>query len=323
MIKWRSNVRVLALVLGITAPTLALTYPERNVTIVVPATSGGVTDFIGRLLAKHLSESLKKPVVVENRPGGGTLIGANAVAKAAPDGHTMMVMPLGTLFNSIISRTMPIDFNRDLTPVSVVADQSLVLVVNASLPVTNVKELIEYARSRPSELSFGNVGAGSLPDIAAQLLMNSAKIKMVGIPYGGNTPAMTDLLAGRIHLLFLPLGSALPHIAAGKVRAIGVSSPQRDPHAPDIPSLSEGLPGYSIVTWQALMITGGTPQTIIDLLNRQVQDIIATPDILTRFRQLHLTRRPPSNAKADKDFILAEFKKWQVILRNVGLVKDR
>jgi tripartite-type tricarboxylate transporter receptor subunit TctC len=296
-------------------------YPERNVTIVVPASPGGVTDSIARLLSQQLAEKYGKTVVVENRVGAGTLMGANMVAKASPDGHTMLVMPLGTLFNSIISKTMPLSFERDLVPVSVVADQSLVLVVNSNLPATNIKELIAYAKQKPDELSYGTVGPGSLPDIAVQLLMNITETKMVGIPYGGNTPAMTDLVSGRIQLLFLPLGSALPHIADGKVRAIGVSSPARDSAAPDIPSLSEGLPGYSLSTWQALMITAGTPGPIIEKLNADVHEVTAKADILAKFKRLHLTRRAPATPAGDKAFVLSEFEKWQAVLRQIGQAK--
>jgi tripartite-type tricarboxylate transporter receptor subunit TctC len=317
----RSLVTALALLSGCVVPAQAQSYPEKTVTIVVPATAGGVTDFIGRLVSQHLAKKYGKSVIVENRVGAGTLMGANVVAKASPDGHTLLVMPLGTLFNSIISQTIPVSFERDLVPVSVVADQSLVLVVNVDLPVKDVKELISYARKKPDELSYGTVGPGSLPDIAVQLLMSMTDTKMVGIPYGGNTPAMTDLLSGRIHLLFLPLGSALPHIESGKVRPIGVSTPARDIGAPDIPSISEGLPGYSFPTWQALMITGGTPNDIIEKLNKDVTEMTAQPDVLARFKQLHLTRRPPASAAEDKAFILSEVSKWGKVLRSIGLSK--
>jgi tripartite-type tricarboxylate transporter receptor subunit TctC len=317
----RPLVTALALLIGCVVPAQAQSYPEKTVTIVVPATAGGVTDFIGRLVSQHLAKKYGKSVIVENRVGAGTLMGANVVAKASPDGHTLLVMPLGTLFNSIISQTIPVSFERDLVPVSVVADQSLVLVVNVDLPVKDVKELISYAKKKPDELSYGTVGPGSLPDIAVQLLMSMTDTKMVGIPYGGNTPAMTDLLSGRIHLLFLPLGSALPHIESGKVRPIGVSTPARDIGAPDIPSISEGLPGYSFPTWQALMITGGTPNDIIEKLNKDVTEMTAQPEVLARFKQLHLTRRPPASAAEDKAFILSEVSKWGKVLRSIGLSK--
>ncbi|MEA2975143.1 MAG: hypothetical protein QOF19_663 [Alphaproteobacteria bacterium] len=317
----RTLVTALALLGGCIVPAQAQSYPEKTVTIVVPATAGGVTDFIGRLVSQHLAKKYGKSVIVENRVGAGTLMGANVVAKASPDGHTLLVMPLGTLFNSIISQTIPVSFERDLVPVSVVADQSLVLVVNVDLPVKDVKELISYAKKKPDELSYGTVGPGSLPDIAVQLLMSMTDTKMVGIPYGGNTPAMTDLLSGRIHLLFLPLGSALPHIESGKVRPIGVSTPARDIGAPDIPSISEGLPGYSFPTWQALMITGGTPNDIIEKLNKDVTEMTAQPEVLARFKQLHLTRRPPASAAEDKAFILSEVSKWGKVLRSIGLSK--
>ena len=241
----RSFCLALAAVAWMTAPLRAQSYPERTVTIVVPASPGGVTDFLARLLAQKLTDSLGKNVIVDNRVGGGTLIGANVVAKASPDGHTLMVMPIGTLFNSIISKTIPIDFEHGaLVPVSVVGDDPLVLVVNSHLPVKNIGELIAYAKMKPGALSFGTVGPGSFSDVAVELLMKMTDTKMVGVPYGGSTPALMDLLSDRIDLLFLPLGSGLSYITAGKVQPIGVSSLDREPDVPDIPSISEGVPGY-------------------------------------------------------------------------------
>jgi tripartite-type tricarboxylate transporter receptor subunit TctC len=298
----------------------AVSFPERAMTIVVPASPGGVTDDVARLLAKHLTELLGENVIVENRIGGGTLIGANYVAKAAPDGRTLMVMPIGTLFNSIISKTIPIDFEHGaLVPVSVVVDDPLVLVVNPHLPINNVSELIAYAKEKPGALSFGTVGPGSLPDVAVKLLMKMTGTKMVGVPYGGSTPALMDLLSDRIDLLFLPLGSALPYIAAANVRPIGVSSPARDPAATSIPAISEGLPGYDLTTWEALMITGGTPGNVIDKLNGLVHQITGMPDVLTNFRRFYLTRRPPVSAAVDKAFILSEFQKWKAVFVGIGL----
>jgi tripartite-type tricarboxylate transporter receptor subunit TctC len=305
--------------LGCAIALQALAYPDKAITIVVPVAPGGVTDFIGRLVSQNLAKKYSKSVIVENRVGAGTLMGANTVAKASPDGHTLLVMPLGTLFNSIISKTMPIDFERDLTPVSVIADQSLVLVVNVDLPVKDVKELVSYAKQKPNALSFGTAGPGSLPDVSVQLLMSMTDTRMVGIPYGGNAPAMTDLLTGRIHLLFLPLGSALPHINAGKIRSVGVSTAKRDPAAPDIPSISEGLPGYSFPTWQTLMVTGGTPDALIEQLHRDVSEITARPETIEKFKSLHLIRRPDSSPAKDKEFILSEFRKWKIVLEQIGL----
>lgn len=311
----------LALLIGGAVGLRAQSYPDKTINVVVPVAPGGVPDFIGRLVSKHLTKKYGISVIVENRVGAGTLTGANLVAKAKPDGHTLLVMPLGTLFNSLISRTMPINFDRDLVPVSVIADQSLVLLANVNLPFRNVQELVAYAKQKPGELSFGTAGPGSLPDIVVQLLMTMTDTKMVGIPYGGTTQAMTDLLSDRIHLLALPLGSALPHINSGKVRAIGVSMSTRDPGAPDIPSISEGVPGYSLPTWQALMITGGTPNEIVEKLNKDVREMAADPEVLASFKRLRLTARPPASAAEDKAFILSEFTKWRKILHSVGLAK--
>lgn len=298
-------------------------YPDRTVTIVVPASPGGVTDFLARFLAQGLTPKLDKSVIVENRPGGGTLLGANFVAKAPPDGHHMLMMPLGVLFNSIISKSLAIDFEADLTPVSVIADQSLVLVVNSNVPARTIQDLITYAKQKPNQLSYGTSGPGSLPDVAVELLKSQTGTEMVAIPYPGNTPAFMDLLSGRIHLMFLPLGSALQQIKAGKVRAIGVSSAKRDTYAPEIPAIAEGLPGFVVVTWQSLMITGGTPKSIIDSLNKKVNEITARPETLERFKKLHLMRRPAATPAQDKEFVLSEFRKWKAVLDQVGLSNSR
>jgi tripartite-type tricarboxylate transporter receptor subunit TctC len=318
----RISVTLVALILVTVTSTAVKSYPERTVTIVVPAAAGGVTDFVARMLAKNLTEKVGKDFIVENRPGGGTLTGANVVAKATPDGHSLLVMPLGTILNSILSKTIPVNFETGLVPVSVIADQSLVLVVNPKqLPVSNIKELVAYAKAHPNKISFGTVGPGSLFDVAVQLIMKMTDTKMVGIPYRGSAPALTDLLSGRIQLQAMPLGRALPHINTGKLRALGVTGPTRDSATPNIPSIGETLPGYSVPTWQSLMITAGTPEKIIDQLNNDVHDITAKPDVLKSFKRLHLRRRPPVSAAKDKAFILSEFKKWQTFLREIGLAK--
>jgi tripartite-type tricarboxylate transporter receptor subunit TctC len=310
-----------ALVLGCIVALQVHAYPDKTITIVVPVSPGGVPDFVGRLLSRGLAKKYGQNVIVENRVGGGLLIGANSVAKANPDGHTMLVMPLGALFNSILSQVMPIDFERDLVPVSVMVDQSLALLANPQLPVSNLKELISYAKKHPGQISYGTAGAGSLPDIAVRLLLRMTDTRMVGIPYGGTTQATTDLLTNRIQLLFIPLGSALPHIKSGKLRALGVSTSTRDPGAPEIPSISEELPGYSLPTWQALMITGGTPPEIIDRLNKDVNEVTMEPEAVASFKRLHLRRRPAVNAAEDKAFILSEFAKWKKVFSDVGLIK--
>lgn len=306
----------------VAGPAGAQNFPERGVTIIVPTTAGDSTDLIARLLAKHLAAKWSKSVIVENRPGGGTLIGAAAVAKAAPDGHTLLMMFSGTLLNAALHKQMPINFEKDLTPVAHVVDTPFVLLANPSLPANDLRELIAYAKGKPNELSYGTVGPGSLQHLALEVFNNAAGTKMVAVPYAGTTPTLTALISGQIHLAFAPVGASMPFISAGQARALGVGSPQRVASAPHIPTVAEaGLPGFNVVSWQMMAVTGGTPRTLIDQLNRDVQEAASQAEVQETIAKLGLIAKPPASVTQIEALLKSELDKWRPVLADIGLVR--
>jgi tripartite-type tricarboxylate transporter receptor subunit TctC len=308
-------------VLGVGA-TRADDYPSKLVTIVVPTTAGDSTDLIARGLAQNLSAKWGKSVIVENRPGGGTLIGASAVAKANPDGYTLLMMFSGTLLNAALHKQMPIDFEKDLTPVARVVESHFVLVANPSLPVKDLQELIAYARKNPDALSYATVGPGSLQHLAVEVLNSMAGIKMVPVPYAGSTPALTGVITNQVQLMFAPVGAAKPYIESRQLRAIGVGSPKRVAFVPDIPTIAEsGLPDFDVVSWQLMAVTGGTPRDIVNKLNRDVQEAAAQPDIRATMEKLSVVPQEPNTVEENEALMKAELNKWRPVLGQIGLIK--
>ena len=248
------------LLLASAAAAHAQDYPTRQVTLLLPFAPGGAIDVGARFFAQKLGERFGKPFVVENRPGAGTVIAANAVAKAAPDGYTILVAlsPLAT--NATLYKQLPYDPTKDFAPVARVADIPFVLVVNPSLPVHSVAELIAYAKERPGKLTYASSGPGSTLHLAGELLKSMTGIEMTHVPYRGSPPALSDVVAGHVNLMFSDPSSAVAQIKEGKVRPLGVSSLTRMPTAPDLPPLAEaGVPGFEAVSWSLFVAPANTP----------------------------------------------------------------
>lgn len=312
----------LSLACMVAGPAGAQNFPERGVTIIVPTTAGDSTDLIARLLAKNLAAKWGKSVIVENRPGGGTLIGAGAVAKAAPDGHTLLMMFSGTLLNAALHKQMPINFEKDLIPVAHVVDTPFVLIANPSLPANNLQELIAYAKAKPGELSYGTVGPGSLQHLALEVFNSAAGTKMVAIPYAGTTPTLTALIGGQIHLAFAPVGASMQFIKSGQARALGVGSPQRVAAAADFPTIAEaGLPGFNVVSWQMMAVTGGTPRNIVDQLNKDVYEAASHAEVQEAIAKLNLIPKSPASVAQIEALLKSELDKWRPVLTDIGLVR--
>lgn len=323
----------IAMVFRILAPTFALVmvllagdvgraqnYPSQTVTIVVPAPPGGGTDYFARLVAKALTAKWGTNVIVENRAGGGTLIGASAVAKAKPDGYTLLMMPSGTMLNAVLYKQMPINFAHDLTPVAFLADTPFALVVNPSLPVKTVPEFIAYAKARPGELSYASAGPGSLHHLMTEVFQSMTGVKMVQVPFGGSAPALTAVIAGHVPLMFVDTPPALPNIKDGKIRALAVTTAKRIVDAPDLPTMVEsGVPDFVVVSWQAVMVTGGTPAAIVAKLNKDIHEAFADPAITSQIAKLGFTPRAPSGVEADRAFMQSELDKWSKVLSKIGL----
>jgi len=261
----------------------AQSYPSGPLRIVVPFTPGGGTDILSRMIAAKLNEAWGQPVVVDNRPGAGGTVGTALVAKATGDGHTILVMPAGYAAHGSLYKSLPYNPARDLAPVSRLASGPLVLVVHPSLPVRSVKELIAFARSRPGEINFGSAGAGTLPHLSAELFNSMSGITMVHIPYKGAGAAVTDVMAGRVPVYFMNILQSLSLIKAGKLRALGVTTPERTPIAPEIPAIAEaGLKGFDMTNWYGMLVPATTPREVIAKLNAEVVRILRLPELTSR-----------------------------------------
>lgn len=254
-------------------------WPERPITLVVPYTPGGVTDALARNVAKSLAERLKQPVVIENRAGGGANIGAALVAKANPDGYTLLMGSAAThAINASLYRKLSYDHIKDFAPISLVAQVPNVLVVHPSVPANNVKELIAYAKAHPGRLNFGSSGAGGTIHLSGELFKSMAGVDMTHIAYKGSAPAVNDLLGGQIEVMFD--SSVVPHVKAGKLRALGVTSAKRSSALPDVPTIAEaGLPGYEATAWFGILAPAGTPKPVITKLNAEISAVLRDPAV--------------------------------------------
>jgi len=272
-----------AFTLLMAATCSAQTYPSGPIRIVVPFTPGGGTDILARIIGQKLNEAWGQPVVVENRAGASGTIGTAVVAKAPPDGHTALITPAGYAGNPALYKQLPYNHPRDLAPVSRLASGPLILVVHASLPARSIKELIAFCRARPGEVNFGSPGAGALPHLSAELFNSMSGIKLVHIPYKGAGAAATDLLAGRIPIYFMNILQSLTYVKNGRLRALGVTTPERSPIAPDIPTIAEsGLKGYDMTNWYGLLVPAATPRASLAKLNGEVVRILNLPELKNR-----------------------------------------
>src|SRR5688500_4412885 len=269
-----------------TPPVGAQSYPSQSIRIVVPFPPGGGTDILSRILAQKLNEAWGQSVVVDNRAGAGGTIGSALVAKSTGDGHTLLIMPAGIAAHASLYKKLPYDPTRDLAPVSRLASGPLVLVVHPSVPAKSIKEFTALARKHPGEINFGSAGSGTLPHLSAELFNSMSGIRMIHIPYKGAGAAVTDLVAGRVPVYFMNILQSLSLIKAGKLRALGVTTPQRTPIAPEIPAIAEaGLPGYDMTNWYGMFLPVSTPREVVAKLNAEVVRILQLPELRKRMDQ--------------------------------------
>jgi tripartite-type tricarboxylate transporter receptor subunit TctC len=305
------------------APALAQPWPARPIRFVVPYPPGGPLDQVARALAEKLREPLGQPVVVENRPGAGGNIGADLVAKAAPDGYAIVMGAVAThAINPYLYAKMPYDANRDFTPVTRVATVPNVLVMNPQtaerLGVHSLGDLIAYARKNPGKLNYASGGNGSAGHLAGELLEAQAGVSMVHIPYGGAAPAQLGLLAGQTDLMFDNLASATPQIRAGKLKAFAVTTAQRSSFFPELPTVAEsGLKGFDISTWFGVFAPANTPGPIVDRLNAEFARALAAPDIRERLARMGAEPSPMS-PEAFANFVRAEQAKYERVVKASG-----
>lgn len=295
----------------------------RSARLVVGFSAGaGTNDIMARLIAQKLTERMNQTFVVDNRPGASGNIGADLVAKAPPDGDTLLMMSLPFTANPSLYPKLPFNPQTDLSPVTLVAEIPLVLVVHPSVPANSVAELLKLARSQPGQLNYGSGGAGSAPHLAAELLKSMTKTYMTHIPYKGGAPALTDLVGGQVQLMLESVPGTLPLIKSGKLRALAVSGKARSPLLPGVPTLDEaGVKGYEIVGWNGIMVPAGTPQPTINRLNAEIASVLKSPDVVERLASMGAMGRSSSPAEFGV-FIKSETTKWARLVKSAGIVLE-
>ena len=302
------------------ASAYAQQYPSRPVTIVVPFAAGGGSDLLARLVAQKLEERLGKPFIIENRPGAATTLAAMQVVRAAPDGYTLMQATSSTMaINVSMSKKLAYEPLKDLVPVALLSSSPFFLVVNKDLPLQSVADLISLAKAKPNSMNYGSGGPGSMHHLSTELLQSLAGIQMTHVPYKATPPAMNDLLAGNIQVLFGDTTSTLPFIKQGSVRALAVTTAKRSPAAPDVPAVAETVPGFESASWQMLVAPGATPPEVIALLNREVHAIFSNPAVIGELERRGIGPALTGNPAEVRDFVKQEIVRWSDVVRRAGL----
>ena len=281
-LRWVSCLCVLT-VISLATNAQAQTYPAKSIRAIIPAPAGGGVDTIGRAVAQKLAEALAQPVVPDNRPGAGTMIGSELTAKAAPDGYTFLFVTNSHAINASLQKNLKYDPVKDFTEISLLAITPYLLVVHPSVPAKSVRELIELARKRPGAIYFASAGTTSATHLAGELFAYMARIKLVHVPYKGGMPGVTDLVGGHVQLMFNNLISVLGLVKQNRLRALGITSAQRSPLLPQLPTVGEaGVPGYESASWYGALLPANTPATSVATLNREMVRAVKTPDIRDR-----------------------------------------
>ena len=310
-------------VLALTAPGAAQNYPDRVVRIVNPYPPGGSVDVMARLLAQKLGENLGQQFIVENRSGGGGNTGSDSVAKAEPDGYTLLFNAPGPLtVNQTLYSKLTFDPAIDFAPIALFATAPIVLIVNPDVPAKNVQELIALARKEPGKINFASAGNGTTNHLSGELFKSMAKVDIVHVPYRGAGPAMNDLIGGHVQMFFDLMPVVLPQVTTGKVRALGAAGAARTSALPDVPTIAEqGVPGFDASSWYGLVAPAKTPEPVLAKLREEVAKALKTPDMVARIRELG----SEPGAAFGKDFgafMAAETKKWAEVIRASGAKAD-
>lgn len=322
--KRRALLGTLAFLIGAAASASALaqasSYPNKSIRIIVPFAVGGIADTFGRVIGIKLTEAWGQPVIIENKTGAGGNIGAEAVAKSAPDGYTLVMGNNGThSVNVNLFKSIPFDPIKDFVPIAHVLEAEGLLVVNPAVKANSVREILELARAQPGKLSYASGGLGTTSHLAGELFKSTAKVDIVHVPYKGNSPAIADLLSGQTQLSFATMPTVLPHVKAGKLRAIASIGLVRTVALPDVPTVAEsGLPGFEVSNWIGLFAPAGTPPEIVNKVSAEVQKIMRSPDVQKRLESegaRFIPTTPAQFASFQKD----ELAKWAKIIKDANL----
>lgn len=297
-------------------------YPTRPVRIVVPTGAGGVTDVVARVLAQKMGERLGQQVIVDNRPGAGGMLGTQIAATAAPDGYTLVLVFPSHAVNPTLVAKLPYDSVKSFAPITLVSVVAPVLVVNATLPVRSVKDLIALAKDKPGAINFGSVGSGSLGHLSGDLFRAMAGLQVTQVFYKGAPQVMTSLIGGEIQVYFVAsMATALPQLKSGRVRALGVGTRERLPFLPEVPPIADTVPGYEVQGWNGMLAPAGTPRAIVDRLNSEIVRIVKTPQFAEQFAAEGIV--PVGNTPEEfTRVIIADIAKWGKVIRAAGVRSD-
>ncbi len=297
-------------------------YPRRAVRLIIPFPPGGAGDIVGRLLATHLTEAFEQQVVVDNRGGGGQIIATQLVANAPPDGHTLFLSSQTHATNPALRKNLPYDTLKDFAPITLVAQSPLVFVAHPSLGVSNIKELIAAAKARPGRINYASSGPGTGGHMAVELLRSLTGIDVVHIPYKGAAPALVDVVAGQVPMMCTSPLPAMPHVKAGRLRALAMTSLKRSASAPDVPTVAETIPGYQSMLWYALLAPTGTPPRIIKKVHADTVKILSSPDVKQKL--LAFGAEPVGNSSQElQTFLREEIERWTKLVRQANISLDR
>ena len=302
-----------------TAASPAQDYPARPIRLILGFAPGGSTDLVARVVGQKMAEAWIQQVVVDNRPGANGMIGADLVAKANPDGYSLLLSSIGPMAINASLYKMPYDIVADFAPVTYTGNVTNLLVVHPSVAAASVKELIALAKAQPGKLTFGSSGTGGAPHMAVELFKILAKVNVVHVPYKGGGPAMADLVGGQISGSFASMPSSIPFVRAGKLRALAVTAPKRSPAEPQVPTISEaGIPGFAVLDWQGLFTTAKTPPAIVNKLNAEVVRILALPDVVEKLAVAGVEIQT-STPREWGDFVKSEIAKWGKVVKEAGI----
>jgi tripartite-type tricarboxylate transporter receptor subunit TctC len=303
-------------------PAMAQRYPDHPIKLIVPVPPGGGVDLLSRAIGAKMSQSMGQPVVIENKAGASAAIGTEALAKSPPDGYTIMMGYSAHATNPIFVGKLPYDTNKDFAAIAHVGYIPLILVVNSSSPYHSVKELIAAAKAKPGQLQFASGGAGAGAHLSGELLKATAGVDIVHVPYKGNAPALNDLLGGQVTMMFDTITTSLPHVKAGTLRALAVTSPKRSPLAPDVPTMIEsGLPEFDISAWYVMFAPAGTPKDVIARLNAEINKAIADPEVRRTLGEQGVEFTGGTPEEADR-FVRSEIDRWGRVIKTRGMTAN-
>lgn len=314
---------LLSVLLAVVAGSaLAQPYPTKPIKVISPWVAGGPAEALGRVVTTKMSAALGQPIVIESKGGANGEIGTAEVARAAPDGYTILLSHLGpTAISPALKKTLPYDPVKDFEPISQVVAGPTLLVVRNDLPVKSVKELVEYAKANPGKLAYGSVGIGSTTHLAGEMLNMTAGIEAIHVPYKGSTPILVDLMGGRLAFAFVGISGSLSQARAGQIRAIAISTLKRSASAPDIPAVAETLPGFELNSWYGMMAPAGTPKPIVARLNQELVRALQMPDVIDWMKQNGLDPAP-TTPEEHAAYIKAEIAKWGKIVKAARITQE-